>query len=477
MQDGPLAWAESWARETPDDIALLAPGLTLTAGELWDIVLRISVAMADASVEPGELTALAGPLPFRPILTLAALARGALGIGIGPGAASTVSRVIAFEPVAGFPAGRTILLDLAALGGLHNHTGRDHPGFGTHPDAPALAVSSSGTTGAPKAVVFSLGQLVERVAGARRSWILGVPFASLLGPASMIGQVSFFAALQRRSAHIVPGDAATNLAQLRDHGIQVIMASPSQLSDLLRSARKAGEHLDTLTLVLSAGSPISASLVADVAGWFGVEVQSGYGATEAGTVAFVEGPMGEGVAARVLPGAEVQIVDADGSQLPDGSAGRIRMRTDGIASGYLGGHDDASDRGFRDGWFLPGDLGMIVDGGLTLLGRDDDLLNAAGVKVSAARIEALARALPGIRDAVACAVLDGHGARLIGLAFVGDASANPAGIVAALRGDLGDAAPRIIVRLAEFPLTESGKVARASVAELVQARFMPPIEI
>jgi acyl-coenzyme A synthetase/AMP-(fatty) acid ligase len=428
-------------------------------------------------VLPGELVAFAVPTVLRPVLSLATLARGAVGIGYSVRASTTSHRVIAFEPVSGIPGENLVRLDERALAQVRDPSSIEHPGFLVDPDAAALAAASSGTTGMPKTVVFSTVQLIRRVAAARRSWIPDTTFASLLGPDSMSGQVAFLAALQRRMVHIVPGKAATNLAQLGDHGIRAVKGSPAQLADLLRSARRAGERLPALDVIESAGSPVGSSLAGDLARWFEAEVRSLYGATEAGTVAIVDDATRPEGAARILPGARVEIIDMSGRPVSKSTVGRIRIRTDGIAIGYLGDGDSSSERGIHDGWFLPGDLGTIVGDELRVLGRNDDLINAAGVKVSAAHIEEFAKRQPGIHEAVACGVIDVHGVRQIALAIAGDPVRQPTDLVTALQKDLGDVTPRIIVRLADIPRTESAKVDRVAVAEFVQARLVPGIEL
>jgi long-chain acyl-CoA synthetase len=466
---GPLTWARDWAEHDPDEPALVAPGLTLTSAELWDSALRISTALEAAGVQPGTLIALAGPAALRPVLALAALARGALGVGHGPGLPE--STVVAFDRIAGIAPARFIQLDLAGL--ASQPPGVVHPGMVADPETPAMVVASSGTTGTPRLVLFTTTQLVRRVAAARATWLPDGAFASLLGPSSMSGTVAFLAALQRRAAHIVPGDAAANVAQLRDHRVEAVKGSPVQLAELLIAARREGEHLADLKLAESAGSPLSPALAREIAGWFGVEVVSLYGATEAGTVAVLRDPATArpGDAGHVLDGAEIAIVGDDGTRMPDGSTGRLRIRTAGVASGYLG------DRAFGDGWFEPGDDGSVTAGRLRLDGRADDLLNADGVKVMPQRIEELVMRRPGVADAAACAVVDQHDVFRIALAVVGDAAADPVGLVAAVRPDLGAATPQIVVRLERVPRNDAGKVDRIALAELVQLHLRPRLDL
>ena len=88
------------------------------------------------------------------------------------------------------------------------------------------------------------------------------------------------------------------------------------------------------------------------------------------------------------PGKRVQIVDESGAPLPPGTQGEVRIAlTELDASGYA---DDrqASARAFRDGFFHPGDLGVMrADGRVSILGRAADVLVVQGRKVPVAPFE------------------------------------------------------------------------------------------
>jgi long-chain acyl-CoA synthetase len=468
VEPGPLDWARDWAGLVPDDLALAGPRLALSAGELWDIVLRVARTLGTIGVAPGELLAVGGPAVVRPALTLAALAAGAVPLNHGPGAPDV--RVVAPEPVPGVSPERLLLLDLGALS-EPLESAVDLPGFDTPLDAIALAVGSSGTTGTPKVALFTGEQVRRRVADAQRTWMPSGSVGILLGVGSISSQIGFLAALARRMPHLIPGDAATNLAQLREHRVAFATGSPPQLADLLRAARRADERLPDLAALQSVGSPITPGLAAELTDWFGVPVSSMYGSTETGGVAVVDDATRSEAPARLYPGAEVEIVGDDGVPVSAGSPGRIRLRTAGTAVGYL---DDPAR--FRGGWFEPGDLGSVDADGLRLFGRTDDLINASGVKVMPERVERLALALHGISDAAAAGVTDRHGVARIALAVVAPDGLDPDAVAAALRPALGDATPRIVLRVAELPRTETGKLRRAAVADLIQARLGPLIE-
>jgi acyl-coenzyme A synthetase/AMP-(fatty) acid ligase len=88
---------------------------------------------------------------------------------------------------------------------------------------------------------------------------------------------------------------------------------------------------------------------------------------------------------RLDPTRTVQVVDDADNPLPPGELGRVRVnqRADG-PSGYLG-DAETSAKFFSDGWFYPGDLGVLDGKGrLALYGRSTDIVHILGVKYPAA---------------------------------------------------------------------------------------------
>ena len=197
-----------------------------------------------------------------------------------------------------------------------------------------------------------------------------------------------------------------------------------------------------------------------------------YAATECGAISMA-GPGDHDEAGAVgipLDGVELQIVNDQGSRLPLGERGEIRIRVEGVASTYLNSPSDTSKR-FRDGWFYPGDLGHIHAGGqLVLDGRTDDMIILNGLNIFPAEIERVLETHPDV-DCVAALGLPSQVHGQIPVAAVilkAGVSVTTVELRCFARASLGLRAPRRIIVLDSFPRNSQGKVLKRELLKLFQ---------
>ncbi len=146
-----------------------------------------------------------------------------------------------------------------------------------------------------------------------------------------------------------------------------------------------------LAYVLSGG----ARMTPEVGHFFrglGVEVLQGYGLTET-TAAHSGSPDRTGIVGTVgkpIAGCSLTLADD----------GEILARGLNIFAGYWNA-PEATAEVMRDGWFATGDLGEIVDGALTIVGRKKELLVlSSGKNVQPAVLEDAMRSHPAIQDTI-----------------------------------------------------------------------------
>lgn len=87
----------------------------------------------------------------------------------------------------------------------------------------------------------------------------------------------------------------------------------------------------------------------------------------------------------VVDGMAIEVTDETGAPVPDGDVGRIRVRGDAVMAGYL---SEGSPAASEDGWHDTGDLGVLDDGELYIVGRTKEMLIVRGRNIPPYDIEA-----------------------------------------------------------------------------------------
>ncbi|SCF01445.1 Acyl-CoA synthetase (AMP-forming)/AMP-acid ligase II [Micromonospora mirobrigensis] len=113
------------------------------------------------------------------------------------------------------------------------------------------------------------------------------------------------------------------------------------------------------------------------------------------------------------PGVRLRVVDDEGNVVPQGVSGRLEVSGAPITSGYYGDPPGNPQSFTPDGWFKTGDLAVIRDGSLTVTGRADDVLEIDGIRYHGHEIEAAVEELPFVEPSytVACPVEGERGER------------------------------------------------------------------
>ena len=413
------------AQSTPDAPAIVEPGRTWSFASLDAHADALAAGLVAAGVRPGDRVALLVAPSATAIALLVAAGRvgaclaplgtsltapelAAAGVVIGPrlvvhdGAHATLAGSlgvpsVGLEALAGGAAA-------AAAGAADAAPAADvaAPATRLDPNAPAVAILTSGTTGRPKAALLSHASM----AASAGAWSAALPQAAgwllCLGLAHVAGLgVAWRAIGAGVPLHLVPAfDAEAVLDSLRRGPVSHVSLVPTQLAHLLDAAdRDIGDPAHPgLRAVLLGGAPIQPALVtrALAAGW---PVVPTYGLTEAGSgvtaLATADAAARPASAGRPLPGVQVRIADP----ASDGT-GEIQVRSPAAFSGYLG-RPEATTAAFEaDAWLRTGDAGRLdADGFLHVLDRRDDLLVSGGENVFPAEVEAAIAEHPGIAEA------------------------------------------------------------------------------
>lgn len=171
-------------------------------------------------------------------------------------------------------------------------------------------------------------------------------------------------------------------------------------------------------------------------------------------------------------GDEVRVVGPDDEPVPAGEMGALLTRGPYTPRGYFRADEHNAQAFTPDGWYRTGDVvRMHPTGNLVVEGRDKDLINRAGEKVSAEEVENLVYRLPGVARVAAVAAPDPGVGERVAVVVVAEPGARLEleQVRGALR-DMGVATyklPEHLLLVDELPLTKVGKVDKKALREVV----------
>lgn len=277
-------------------------------------------------------------------------------------------------------------------------------------ESPALIVSTSGTTGRPKAAMLPVGAPIRQ---ARR-----VSEAMQYGHHDVLLSLFPWHHINARNAATLPAiisgarvvfaprfSASGFWDLVRQEKVTAFNFMGAVCMMLLRRPATARDREHTLTKAY--GGPAPAELVSSFAERFGVTLRQAYACTELGDISTTHlSELRPGAAGRPLGDREVRIVDDRERDVPEGTAGEILVRPTrpGTALSEYVADIAATTDAWRDGWFATHDRGYLLDGWLYVTGRCSDVIRRRGVNLDPERIERVILEHPDVAETAAVAV-------------------------------------------------------------------------
>ncbi|MFZ4859059.1 MAG: AMP-binding protein [Desulfuromonadaceae bacterium] len=341
----------------------------------------------------------------------------------------------------------------------------------------ALILFTSGTTGTPKGVLLSHGNLLENASFVRTAHQLTSDDIALcvLALFHINGLVvTLLTPLLTGMAVVIPERFAAEhfWRWVADHRVTWFSAVPTILSLLLSHSAPEVKDTASLRFARSASAPLPVAILEEFEQRFRVPVIETYGISEAAcqVTANPLPPLLHKPGSAGLPvGNQLRVVDEQGAELPQGEVGEVVLRGKNVFRGYLD-NEKADREALKGGWFYTGDLGFLDEEGyLFLTGRKKELINRAGEKISPREVEEVIHRLPQV-EAVGVV---GVPHQLYGeevTAFVtlrpgSDLDANS--IRRFCREHLaGFKTPREVFFIEEFPKGPSGKIQRRRLVDI-----------
>jgi fatty-acyl-CoA synthase len=492
------SWPARRARIAPHRPALVEGDRTVTYAELADRTARLAHVLAERGIGPGDRVAYLGVNAISVFETyFATWLLGAIATPLNYRLAAAEIRYMLAD------SGASVLVHSGDTDTLVAATGADVPVLRVGPeldaaiaaadplaapprvtlDHPAILLYTSGTTGRPKAAVLTHGNLTwNTVNQLAHVDVLSTDRALCISPLFHcvgLGQVTLPTLFKGGSVEpLASFDAGAVLARIGEAGITSLSAVPTMLQMMVENPRWETAELGTLHTVLYGGSPVQERVAR---AWLarGVQVQQGYGMTEAAPGVYMV-PRGAGADRPTSVGVphfatEVAML-RDGEPAPVGpEPAELLVRGPHVFTGYWN-RPKESAAAFVDGeWFRTGDvLRVAPDGWADVVDRVKDVIISGGENIYPAEVEAVLVQLDAVADAAVVAVADARWGE-VGAAYVQLRPGADTGVEelrAHLEAHLARfKIPKYLVLADELPRNATGKVRRIELRARAATEF------
>jgi long-chain acyl-CoA synthetase len=335
--------------------------------------------------------------------------------------------------------------------------------------APAVLLTTSGTTGAPKFVTHTPATL-SAISKAFADTDFDTA-QTLLNACPMVHGTGLFTLLLSVN-HGAPmvmverfdPDAVLDLIEL--HGCTWMLGLPFMYDALLERQRKLPRKVSSLRLCKCGGDVCPVPLQVQFEATFGAPLRNIWAATE--VVGALRDGLQPGPVSRIAPGAQIRLVDDEGRTVPRGAVGEFLVRGPYVTVGYWVGPDRIDDA-TSDGWYHSGDLMRQGEGDeLRFVGRKKDIIIRGGSNISPLEVELALLSHPLVRDAAVFGIPDPVlGQRVAAVVQLSSGAGNAAlgAVLEDIRRQLADyKAPERLWVVDAVPRSALGKVDRRAAA-------------
>ncbi len=412
--------------------ALVLGGVTLSSRQLHDRASRLASALIERGIAPGDRVILFLPTGPELFVSFSAVLRaGAVAVVMHETAPATeIERVashcapaaiVAVEPAEAVSRAAAAIRNRIAvrakegagdwldLGRLIETSAPLATPVPRSPEDAAQLVYTSGTTGAPKAIAYTHGNVAGRY-----------PSPSSMKPAGSASSKSVVRLMALHAAHALGGsflylrlvtkskvvclekfEPQLFLAAVEQHRVATSILVPAMCEALV--AYKEADRFDVSSLrtLVVGGAAVSPSLIERFEAKFKLRLSVSYGLTEVPGATLGAASSRPGAVGRLAPGVEARIVGERGEVLPPGEHGEVQLKSAWVS--FAESAESAESESTSSGeWFATGDIGYLsANRELFIVGRNKEQISQGGVKVFPQEIIEVLRGL----DLADCAVV------------------------------------------------------------------------
>ncbi|OBB21230.1 acyl-CoA synthetase [Mycolicibacterium setense] len=338
------------------------------------------------------------------------------------------------------------------------------------PDATAIIMYTSGTTGAPKGVPISRKAIADDIDALAEAWqwtasdtlVHGLPLFHVHGLVlGLLGSL-------RIGNRFIHTGKPTPAAYAQAQGT-LYFGVPTVWSRVVKDLDSA-LALSTARLLVSGSAPLPVPVFDELVRLTGHAPVERYGSTESLITLStrVDGERRPGWVGLPLAGVQTRLVDEAGAPVPhDGETiGQLQIKGPMVFGGYLNRPDATADAFDSDGWYRTGDVAVIdADGMHRIVGRESvDLIKSGGYRIGAGEIEAALLGHDGVDEVAVVGMPDDDlGQRIV--AFV-VGNTDPEALIDFVAQQLSaHKRPREVRLVDSLPRNAMGKVMKKELAQ------------
>ena len=338
--------------------------------------------------------------------------------------------------------------------------------------SPAGLCYTSGTTGAPRGVLYThRSNYLHTLAAMQADAIALTATDVVLVAVPMFHANGWglpFGAPATGARMVLPGrhsDGASLATLMRDEGVTVAAGVHTLWLGVIDHVEATGLQLPQLRRVLIGGSRCPETLLRRIEEKLGVQVQTSWGMTEMSPLGTIAPPgrtwSAEQASGRPPMGVDLKLTDRQGSTLPRqrNVVGHLKVKGASVVERYYLADSSALD---EEGWFDTGDLASLDDdGNLSIRGRSKDLIKSGGEWINPAEIEDIVGRHADVRQVAVISRPDpkwGERPLLVVELHAGRALATES-LIGSLRGKVPAWwLPDHVVQVDAMPLAATGKI-------------------
>ena len=331
----------------------------------------------------------------------------------------------------------------------------------------AALLYSSGTTGKPKGIMLSHGNISSNAESLVKAWgfqesdclLHALPIYHVHGLFVALGCVFMTGS---KLKWLESFDADVVLKSIPE--CTVMMGVPTYYTRLLKRDLLDSKLTEGIRLFISGSAPLLEETFNEFNQRTNHQILERYGMTETNmnTSNPLKGDRKPGTVGLPLEDVQVRVVDEENNLLSQGEIGNIQIKGPNVFKGYWEMPEKTKEDFSKDGFFNTGDKGLIDEGGyVSIIGRSKDMIISGGLNVYPKEIEFLIDKIEGVLESAVIGLSDEDLGEKVVAVIVSEESKtlDEKKVISAIKDQLaGFKAPKEVKFIDQLPRNAMGKV-------------------